>query len=347
MAPLDNEDFVPGTIAVRVQDDKGRCVEETLNIEYNGYLSVWVISNSCTIVSDHSVFEIRISTNKDYSVQVHSDCSEWIELVEQNTIQTQCDSYSKVTSYIDKAVFDISENTSDKSRKGKILIINSKEEVENVIEVNQMAEGFSAILGYTMKPGSPELDFTDKTSVIASAYDQKTGEGTVILNISSIESDIFSTTHITGVEIPDGITEVGADAFSGCIFLEQVRLPETLEVINKGAFDYCQSLEHILLPESMSYIGAAAFNYCSSLTSIQIPDGVKEVGEDAFMFCRSLKDVRLPKYMEIIHEDLFFRCDSLKYIIMPDNVKEIHTRAFSHTVFRSPKQQKLFRNNQI
>ena len=59
--------------------------------------------------------------------------------------------------------------------------------------------------------------------------------------------------------IPDGMTEIGDDAFRGCT-----------------------SLKSIVIPDSVTRIGDYAFCYCNSLTGIVIPDSVTEIGYRAF-----------------------------------------------------------------
>ena len=65
--------------------------------------------------------------------------------------------------------------------------------------------------------------------------------------------------------IPDGVTSIGDNAFSGR-----------------------SGLTTIDIPTSVTSIGTYAFGYCSDLTSINVPDGVKSIGNNAFYLCSSL-----------------------------------------------------------
>ncbi|MCD8239900.1 MAG: leucine-rich repeat domain-containing protein, partial [Oscillospiraceae bacterium] len=78
----------------------------------------------------------------------------------------------------------------------------------------------------------------------------------------------------TSVVIEDGVSSIGAFAFSGCSGLTEVFIPESITSIGGGAFYECSALERIFLPERVVSIGAVAFYRCSSLKHISLPDSV-------------------------------------------------------------------------
>ena len=90
------------------------------------------------------------------------------------------------------------------------------------------------------------------------------------------------------VVIPEGVTNIGASAFSGCSSLASVVIPEGVTSIGDEAFYYCQSLTSVVIPEGVTYIGDSAFEGCSSLTSVVIPKGVTSINDRAFFGCRGL-----------------------------------------------------------
>ena len=93
--------------------------------------------------------------------------------------------------------------------------------------------------------------------------------------------------QIKSVEIHDGVTSVGNNAFRTCASLESVTLPESLTSIGDVAFYQCSALKAIAIPAAVETIGANAFGYCA-LTEVTIPANVRQIGDSAFFKCSAL-----------------------------------------------------------
>ena len=91
------------------------------------------------------------------------------------------------------------------------------------------------------------------------------------------------------VVVPDGVTEIGMYAFSGCASLVEITLPESVKRIGDGAFSGCVKLEHFAIPSSVTEIGCGAFYNCTSLKTAFIPKSVQTVYDDAFSKCESVE----------------------------------------------------------
>ncbi|MCD8373197.1 MAG: leucine-rich repeat domain-containing protein [Clostridia bacterium] len=125
-----------------------------------------------------------------------------------------------------------------------------------------------------------------------------------------IGGNAFLNTPLKSINLPSGLTSIGAGAFSRCTSLESVTLPDTLTAINKNAFTYCTAeiiwsgtpvIEEISdyafsyyygtsfsIPDSVTTIGAYAFRYCEYLETLTIGKGVTTFGEHAFEYCTAL-----------------------------------------------------------
>ena len=99
----------------------------------------------------------------------------------------------------------------------------------------------------------------------------------------------------TAYAIPQGITCVGDDAFSGCGNLTSIALPDSVTSIGDEAFSDCSSLTSITIPDSVTSIGAKAFSGCTGLTSITIPDSVTSIGDSAFNDCNEALTITVPR----------------------------------------------------
>jgi len=89
---------------------------------------------------------------------------------------------------------------------------------------------------------------------------------------------------LTGVNIPSGVTIIGAGAFDFCPTLVSVNIPNTVKSIGNSAFNYCPQLTSITIPDSVTSIGEEAFYGCYALTGVTIPSSVTAIGAHAFGF---------------------------------------------------------------
>ena len=107
------------------------------------------------------------------------------------------------------------------------------------------------------------------------------------------KSDLISLIDrsITQIDIPEGVTSIGAFAFSYCTNLERVTIPIGITLINTSAFSN------------------------TKLSSVIIPEGVTTLGKDIFYNCRNLTKITLPSSVENITELMFGRCVKLKTFI--------------------------------
>ncbi len=129
--------------------------------------------------------------------------------------------------------------------------------------------------------------------------------------------------------IPNSVTTIGGDAFSGCSSLTSVTIPDSVTSIGEWVFSGCDSLTSVTIPESVASIGEWAFAHCASLTSVTIGDSVTSIGRYAFYYCTSLQSVIIGDSVTSIGEDAFSNCDSLTSVTIPDSVTSIGEDAFS------------------
>lgn len=144
------------------------------------------------------------------------------------------------------------------------------------------------------------------------------------------DSAFCNNQSIRKVTLPDSIKVIDSDAFDSST-LEEINLPEGLEDIGYEAFEYCQSLKSITIPDSVTYIGSWAFNNCTSLESAKIGSGVERINRHAFANCTSLKELTLSEGLESIGDEALIGCTSLKSITVPKSVNEIGENAIAMT----------------
>ncbi len=138
--------------------------------------------------------------------------------------------------------------------------------------------------------------------------------GDVIIpdGVTNIGENAFSGCKgLTSITIPQGVTSIGDKAFSGCTGLTSVIIPDGVIYIDNWAFDHCSGLTSVTIPESVTNIGSQAFEGCSGLTSVTIPEGVTSISYGAFDDCSGLTDITIPESVTSIGYKAFWGCSSL------------------------------------
>ena len=147
-------------------------------------------------------------------------------------------------------------------------------------------------------------------------------------SVTKIGESAFKGSAVTSVSMPEGITSIDYNAFSGCQNLETVALPESLTTLGYSAFKACKLLKTIKIPSGVTAIPDQCFDGCSSLESVTIPEGVTAIGDYAFGSCSLSNALTLPESLETIGKSAFYRNCSLKSVNIPAKVKTIETEAF-------------------
>ena len=141
-------------------------------------------------------------------------------------------------------------------------------------------------------------------------------------------------TEITDLVIPEGVTSIGNNAFSGCSSLTSITIPNSVTSIGSYAFSSCRSLTSITIPNSVTSIGNNAFSGCRGLTSVTIPNSVTSIDEDVFSGCSSLTSFTIPNSITSIGEHAFQNCPRLRHIYVSSQTPAdcIGTKTFYCTI---------------
>lgn len=115
---------------------------------------------------------------------------------------------------------------------------------------------------------------------------------------------------IGSVTVQEGVQRISIGAFMGSD-IENITLPESISHIEYDAFSGCNSLEWVSFSEGLQYIGACAFMNCISLKDAILPDSLTEIDFDTFSGCTAMTQVRLGVGLASITGNIFSLCPSL------------------------------------
>lgn len=133
-------------------------------------------------------------------------------------------------------------------------------------------------------------------------------------------SEIIECIPLRRIILPEGVVEIGEDAFSYAIKLIDINFTSSLKSIKKRCFMNCISLNFnpLVLPEGFEEIGAAAFAECKLLTGkVILPSTLKKIDGSAF-YSTKITECNFPEGLEEIGGGAFSRT-RLKEAILPNS----------------------------
>ncbi len=170
--------------------------------------------------------------------------------------------------------------------------------------------------------------------------------------MKTINSGLFmDCIKLTGVELPNTITNIEDKVFSGCTSLTQIDLPDSLLRLGGDAFEDCINLSHVEMPSGITLgIGIQSYPFVKSihftqgarpvvdavfhysfpdLESISFAVGITEITGSAFSHCDSLESIEFSTSIRRIDGSAFYQCGRLEHVTLPPNLISIGSRAFT------------------
>lgn len=171
--------------------------------------------------------------------------------------------------------------------------------------------------------------------------------------IVSIGDYAFSSSGISRMVIPDGVTDFGGNIFYSTPWLnnfesdfvvvnnvlicyqgnsETVEVPSTVHALSDYVFEGC-SAKSIKLPNTLTKIGDYAFSSTANLEKLTMPDSVCEIGIGLF-YKSAVKEVILSSQITKIPEYTFSR-SNVKNLCLTENITEIGPYAYEYAALTS------------
>jgi len=190
-------------------------------------------------------------------------------------------------------------------------------------------------------------------------------EGSCILK--NIGSDTFANlAHLERFDVPQSVTDIVRNAFSGCSSLATVNFDENARIIHirTGAFADC-GLTEITIPNSVINIEKEAFRNCEAKTNVNVSANLTNIDPEAFNYCWKFDNITvdeanpvysnvdgflltidketlvifppgeansnftlLPPSITKIGDFAFYDCKKRENVVIPNKVTSIGERAF-------------------
>lgn len=160
-----------------------------------------------------------------------------------------------------------------------------------------------------------------------------------VTDFSAINNEcIFKVLNPKYILLPDSLTSISDNAFSGLTNLKSVTIPDTVATLSATSFNNC-NIEAIsfgdglkAIPDylfkdnkalkyidfgNVGTIGTGSFQSCTALEEIVIPSNLTAIGENAFAKCLSVKSVTIEYGKDLTIGDKAFAdlplCDTVKF----------------------------------
>lgn len=156
--------------------------------------------------------------------------------------------------------------------------------------------------------------------------------GTILLGLSKLGTELVYNGSLSKIVIPDGITRIEAEAFKGVNGITSIDMCNSVKEIGDRAFYRCRDLRSIKFSDSVQCVSDHCCYECSELEMVSLPFSLNEIKSYAFSGCNKLCG-DYPLYLntvESIGESAFSHCRSLYKVVLAPTLKYIGKGAFNY-----------------
>lgn len=276
---------------------------------------------------DHSTFALSFNQSKSHTT--------WIDWGDNNhnqrEIYDEVGTISLTHTYSEPGQYDIKLIVVDEGSI-ELLSIGDEEGYHNMITQIVIGDSVTSIGSYMFAncDNLEDLQFSEGCAPEIGAYAFANCGSLVEVEIPNganlLDGAFFNCSGLKEVTLPESVSTIWPQTFSGCSQLKKVNAPEQSNVYEVGdyAFQGCRKLKNIDFCKTVFKVGNGAFDSCSSLSTIEFM-AVQSIGNNAFCNCTFLTSVDIPNTIKDIGEAAFINDRFLKTIkIAADKTPILH-----------------------
>ena len=147
--------------------------------------------------------------------------------------------------------------------------------------------------------------------------------------VTRIGRGAFENTALTGLELPENLTSIGAEILRGNTGVSEITIPKSVTEMyydgvtgNVGAFNGSQ-VQRAEFEEGITQVPAYAFQGATNLQEVSIPDTVTRIGDYAFENT-ALMELELPENLTSIGARILRGNTGVSEITIPKSVTEMY-----------------------
>ncbi len=176
-------------------------------------------------------------------------------------------------------------------------------------------------------------------NLVSNSYATGIGVMTFDGTVTTIGNNAFKDIIISEIDIPEGVTSIGASAFQGCIYLKNINIPSAVTSIDVTSYNGCSNIESITVDPNNTYFDSR--NGCNAIIRVTtnnlrlgckntvIPNTVTTIGNNAFYGRKMKKNgINIPSSVTSITVGAFQNVSVMEKITIPSSVTSIGNNAF-------------------
>lgn len=147
--------------------------------------------------------------------------------------------------------------------------------------------------------------------------------------LTKIETYAFEYAGLESIVIPDSVTNMGTNVFSGCSSLKTAVWGSGVNNIPSCTFNGCTSMETMDIPSTVTSVSDYAFNGCTALATVTFNEGLASIGSYSFNGCKALTSVSLPDSLTTLGGNAFNNCTALESFYAGKGVTSLPVSVFA------------------